>query len=185
MTANAAAPAKKELTEENWKALESQWGMPRKAISQVMQAQRMGLQMVTDQVQSLVAELRVDKEIDRISRMPGFSDAKRYRKEIDEFLTDIEPRYHSNQKILQTAIYVARGKNAGTDRARQVRTGQQNTRITGVARPASGIPAKGGAPAGGALNPAQRQAAALMGGEKEYRKFMRTGAGRSGILIEK
>lgn len=171
------AEVPKALTEEEWSKHEQDWGVPRAAIERVTQQNVRVVNHLREYIDGELAKLRFDSAITDFSKTPGFNDAARYKKDVQEFLGSYEPRHWNNPDLLKKAVFYARGVNAQGTIQRVRADTERNRKIAGAARPASpgGSIRKGALPP---LTPTQREAAMLMpGGEAEYNKF-RVGGGR-------
>lgn len=166
----AAAAEVKPLTEEQWVKLEEEWGQPRQTIQRITNQNVKIVKNLTEYIDAKFAKLEVGEAIQEFSKKPGFTDANRYRSDIQEYLQDYEPKHWTNPALLERAVYYARGKNANANIAKVRTDSEKNKKIAGPARPSS--PSSGikrtVAPA---LNGAHREAASLMGSENEYNKF--------------
>lgn len=135
------APAK-EISEEEWVKHEADWGIPRTAIKATVSRLERVAQVVLKKMDERFAKFEKGEALRTLSREKGFEGAMRYQKDIDEFLTQYQPQFHSNPTVLKRAYLYARGKNMGTD-IQKVRTGnERNLRIV----QSGGRPSAGGAP---------------------------------------
>jgi hypothetical protein len=164
----------KEKTPEEWAKLEEEWGAPRSVIERTTRQAVMVFNKMQEYVDSRFAKLEFGNALSDFSKQPGFSDANRYRKDVEEFLSDYDSKHWTNPKLIERAVFYARGKNAQA-REQFARSGAERNRvIAGTARPAS--PGGGTKPRGiPPLRADQKEAAELMGGESEYRKYQRGG----------
>lgn len=166
----AVAAEVKPLTEEQWVKLEEEWGQPRQTIQRITNQNVKIVKNLTEYIDAKFAKLEVGEAIQEFSKTPGFTDANRYRNDIQEYLQDYEPKHWTNPALLERAVYYARGKNANANIAKVRTDAEKNKKIAGPARPSS--PSSGiKRTAMPALNGAQKQAAEFMGGENEYNKF--------------
>lgn len=160
----------KPLTDEQWAAIEQQSGAPRQTIEYFTNQNVKVVHKLMDYIDSKLSKFEVNDAIAAFAKNPKFADATRYRKDIDEFLSHYDHKDWTNPALLERATHYARGKNgnANVQKARQDQ--ERNKKVAGVARPTSpnGGQRRISAPA---LNPMQKEAAALMGGEAEYNRF--------------
>lgn len=159
------------MTNEQWENLETETGMPRRSIEFVTNQNIKVINRLTDLIESRFAKMEVGSAIDSVAKDPQFTDASRYKTEINEFLADYEPRHWTNPALIKKATIYARGLNANKN-IQKVRTDQErNLKVAGAARPSS--PNSGSKkPAMPALTASQREAATLMGvPEAEYSRI--------------
>ncbi len=167
-----------EFTEEQWANQEAAWGIPRTAIKAATQQAAHVYQRLSAEFDAKLdarfAGIEKENAIQSLSRTPGFTDAGRYRKDIDEFLSHYDPKHHANAELLKRGVVYARGKNMGTT-VSKVRTSQErNRKIATRARPSSPNGASRGAPV--ALNASERDAARKFGmSESEYADLKKQG----------
>lgn len=164
----------KQYTEEDWAKMESEWGMPRTAIDRVTRQNVQIVNQIMEHIDSRIAKIEFGNALETFSKQPGFTDATRYRKDIDSFLGNYDPKHWSNPQLLKMAVFYARGVNANGNVQKAMVGAERNRKISGQARPSS----PGGGVRRSAMPPlteSQRQAAELMGGESEYRKFQVNG----------
>ena len=159
--------APKPMSDEEWAKVEQDWGIPRPAIERMTQQNVKVINTIKTYIDSKFAELHGASALDNLAKDPKFSDAKKYEKDVNEFLKDYAPEARSNPTVLQKAVFYARGVHA-SDNMKKVRDDKdRNVRIAGAARPSS----PGGGtkrPAAPALTGAHREAARIMGDESEY-----------------
>lgn len=135
------APAK-EISEEEWAKHEADWGIPRTAIKATVSRLERVAQTLIKRMDERFAKFEKGDALRTLSREKGFEGAMRYQKDIDEFLTQYQPQFHSNPTVLKRAFMYARGKNMGND-LQKARTG--NERNLRIVQP-GGRPSAGGAP---------------------------------------
>lgn len=162
-------PPPPPITEEEWAKHEASWGVPRTAITNTVERIERVANHIMSKVDERFAKFEKAETLRTIAREPGFSDANRYQKDVDEYLSHYPAKHHSNPEILKRGIIYARGKNMKTA-MNKVRNGtERNLRIAAP----GGRPAAGGAPVRPgskvALNPSQRSAARAFGmTDQEY-----------------
>ena len=182
-TEKASAP--KELSEEDWKKLEDQWGIAekdgipgnfgRKGIQQIVRLIGGMSQSFREMLNSELGGFKKEAAIAELAREKGSEDIKGYRKGIEEFLKDFDPRIHADKNILKKALTYARGLSASGKFKKALNSREKARKIN--ASPGHGKPG-GGKPAGGksvALSAEQKAAAkqAKMS-EAEYIKYLTT-----------
>lgn len=165
----------KELSDEEWAAHEQRMGVPRTAIRAFTEQNVKLFHRMNQILDERFSRFEKREALTELAQDPAFRDAKRYQKDVDEFLTDYDVKHHSNPKLLQRAVIYARGKNAQTNLNKVRNDKTRNLKITG-----SGRPAGNGAPvrkAGNvALTPLERSAARAAGmSESEYLKSKNSG----------
>lgn len=160
----------KPMTDEDWAKLEQSVGAPRQTIEFFTNQSVKVVNKMMDYIDSKFAKFEVGDAIANVGKEVGFSDATRYRNEINEFLGDYDTKHWSNPALIKKAVIYARGLNAGKNLTKARTDLERNKKIAGPARPAS--PATGmkrtSAPA---LSGAHKEVAAIMGNEAEYNKF--------------
>lgn len=166
--------APKPMSDEDWAKLEQQTGAPRSTIEFFTNQNVKVVNHLKEYIDSAIAKLSFGSAIDEFAKTPGFQDATRYKKDIQEFLNTYEPKHWTNPEVLKRAVIYSRGLNANANLQKVRNDSERNRKIAGVGRPA--------APAGGIrkpalppLNQAQKEAAALMGSEAEYNKYRSKG----------
>ncbi len=164
MKANQPAPAAKEIPDEEWVKHESEWGIPRTAIKNVVSRMERVVNHVMAKMDERFAKFEKGDAIRALSQEKGFNDISRYQKDIDEFLGRYHPKHHSNPELLKQAVFYARGKNMNSAVRRAAVGAERNRKIAGVARPASatGPQGKNGV-VKRALTPIERSAARAAG----------------------
>lgn len=179
-------PPVKELSEAEWAAKETEWGVPRTAI-QAVTSQNVYLynkikQDIMAEFDKRMGGFEKSSALQSLAKDPKFSDAPKYAKDVDEFIKDYPAQHHSNPELLKRAVIYARGLNIGKTVSKVRNEGERNRTITGAGKPNS--------PNGGIRNkvvpltPIQKKYADSMGGEAEYRKYM-NGKSNGAVLIEK
>ncbi len=138
---NPPAPAK-EISEEEWAKHEADWGIPRTAIKATVSRMERVAQHVLKAMDERFAKFEKAESLRTLSREKGFEDSMRYQKDIDEFLTQYQPQFHSNPTVLKRAVIYARGLHA-KDAVTKARNG--NERNLRIVQP-GGRPGAGGAP---------------------------------------
>lgn len=164
-----AAPP--QLTEEEWLKQEESWGVPRTAIQAMTNQSVKVINHIMSQLDQRLAKFEKSDALRSLSSEKGFTDAPRYQKDVDEFLSHYDPRAWSNPELLRRAVIYARGKNMNKNVSQARNESERNRKIAGPGRPA---------PAGNAmrrtvskpLNPIQRDVASKFGlSESEYAKL--------------
>lgn len=161
----------KQMTDEEWAKLEQQTGAPRSTIEFFTNQNVRVVEKLTQYIDSKLAKLEFDSSINDFSRTPGFQDAVRYKKDVQDFLSAYDPKHWTNPELLKRAVIYSRGLHSGENVQRARTDSERNRKIAGAARPM----APGGSarkPATPPLTQAQREVAAMMpGGEAEYLKY--------------
>jgi len=161
-----------ELTDEQWAKNEEDWGMDRKAIQRVTNQSMMVVQHITKMIDDRFAAMEGNKALETMSKRKGFEDTMKYQKDIGDFLKDYNPKFHSDQNLLEKAYYFARGKNSNGAIKKVIRSQERNRVIAGKIR--SSASNTGGKSKSVVLSPAQKSAAKAAGmDEAEYIKWMR------------
>lgn len=161
----------KQMTDEEWAKLEQQTGAPRSTIEFFTNQNVKVVEKLTQYIDSKLAKLEFDSSLNDFSRTPGFQDAVRYKKDVQEFLSTYEPKHWTNPDLLKRAVIYSRGLHAGENVQKARTDSERNRKIAGAARPASpgGSARKSATPP---LTQAQREVASMMpGGEAEYLKY--------------
>lgn len=159
------------MNEETWAKKEEEVGVNRNAIKFFTNQSMRVVDHVMAKLDERLAKFEKSDRIREISRQPGFSDASRYQKDIDEFLSSYHPRHHSNEDLIKRAVIYARGKNMKSSISKARNESERNRKISGqVKPPTSGANVKKASPA--ALTPMQRNMARNAGmSEDEYAKL--------------
>jgi len=172
----APPQAPQQLTEEQWAAKEQEFGVSRQAIQAFTQQNIKVYNAMREYVDAQFAAINKTTALQALSQEKGFTDAPRYRKEIDQFLSKFDPKVHSNPQLLKDAVIYARGLAASGNIQRARNDGERNRRIAGAARPSSPN-ANGGArkpAATPSLTREQRDAASKFGmSDAEYAGLMK------------
>jgi hypothetical protein len=159
----------RDLTDEEWAKKEEEFGASRQTIKAFTNQNVQVYNAMREYVDSLFAGVHKENRLKEISQEKGFTDAMRYRKGIDQFLSKYDPKHHSNPELLRMAVVYARGldRSASVQRARN--DGERNRRIAGPARPSSPGNGRSGRPGLPALNATQKEVAAKFGmSDAEY-----------------
>ncbi len=169
MRANQPPAPEKQISEEEWTQHESDWGIPRSAIKNTVERMTRVHDTIMKKIDERFAKFEKAESLRSLSRDPGFTDANRYSKDIDEFLSHYPAQHHSNPDLLKRAVIYSRGKNMKTQVAKARNGSERNLRIAAP----GGRPAAGGAPirTGSkiALTASQRSAARAFGmTDEEY-----------------
>lgn len=166
-----------EWTEEQWAAKEKEVGVNRNAIKYFTNQNVYLYQRIMDGVKEMFdsrfGNFDKSNQLKELSKDPKFADAPKFQKDIDEFLSQFDPKFHSDPRLLKSAVVYARGKNMTKTTAKVRNEGERNRIISGAGRPvgSNGISSKGKVVP---LTSYQKKVADLMGGENEYRKFMKS-----------
>ncbi len=126
----------KEISEEEWNKHESEWGIPRSAIKNVVSRMERVVMHVMNKMDERFSRFEKGDALRSLGQQPGFNDAARYAKDVDEFLSHYDVKHHSNPELLKRAVIYARGKNMKSTVQRAAQGAERNRRIAGVARPA-------------------------------------------------
>lgn len=173
LKANQPAPEQKPLTEEDWERIEGEWGgVPRQAIDRVTRQSVQVFEKMREYVDSKFAAIESESAMSALAKEPGFQDVPRLKAGIKEFLSDFDPKFHTNPGLLKKAAIYARGLISSKDIKAVQSRDERNRQVIRRLKPASN---EGGSPKGSGskgLNDMQREAAALLsGGEAEYQKI--------------
>ena len=137
------APEPAPISDQEWEKYESEWGIPRTAIKNTVDRVVRAVTDIRSYVDQKFAKYERQEQLDSLSSDPEFNDAKKYSKEINQYLEKIDPRYHSNPDVLKDAVIWARGLNYKRS-VQNVRNEKEiNKRISGIARPASSSVSRG------------------------------------------
>lgn len=159
--------APKELSEEDWAKLESEWGSPRTTIDKTTRMVMNVHQNIKDYVDAKFAKYEINEAKSSLASDPEYSDANKYSAEIDEYLNKVDPRYRTNPTVLRDAVIWARGKNMKGAISKVRDEKDRNKKIAGVARPSA--PSTGKPKTGGGITELQHRLAAASGmTDEEY-----------------
>lgn len=161
-----------ELSDQEKEKMAQELGVPFSAIDHYTKQNALVVEKVKEMLDTELADFRKDNAVTRLSQDPKFSDAMKYKKEINEFLGNFPKKFHGDEKILKMAVMYGRGVNLKSEVHKARNDGERNRKIAGPGRPA--------APTSGARKPApkpltemQKQAARAGGmSDDEYRKHL-------------
>jgi hypothetical protein len=174
--AAAAASKPVELTEEQWIQKEAQLGVPRNAIQHFTGQMVHVYNKLRGEFEGRLAKYEKRDALQALAADPKFRDAGRYQKDVDEFLSQYEPRHWTNGDLLKQAVLYARGKNVNAVNQNRRALLERNKRIGGAARPgAAGSPGAGPRPAARPLTTIERSAARAAGMSDEQYSNLKKG----------
>lgn len=163
-----------ELTEDQKTAYEDQYGVPFRTIQAFTKQNTLLFDRVSALLDERLSKFERGDSIRELSTDPEFSDAMKHRKDIDEFMNGFDPKFRNDPKLLKSAVYYARGKNAKSAVSRARNDGERNRKIAGTFRPSS--PSGGKKNGSRSLNESEKQAMQLGGfkNEADYLKYKGT-----------
>jgi hypothetical protein len=145
MRENQPEPQPKEISDEEWAKHEDNWGIPRKAITATVSRMERLAKHFEARLDERLAKFEKNDALRTLASDKGFTDAMRYQKDVDEFLSHYPAKHHSNPDLLKRAVMYSRGKNMKNNVNRARTESERNRRISGAGRPApGGAPVKKG-----------------------------------------
>jgi len=164
----AQQPAK-PMTEEEWVSLESEVGVPRAAIQRFTSQTMQVANSLKEYIDSKFTMIEQAEGLRQVARDPEFSDGLKFEKDVQKYLSRVDPRYRSNPDVIKDAIIYSRGLNYKKTVSTVRNENEKNRKIAGPARPAApggGMKGKGSVP----LTPIEHQAREAVGWtEEQYR----------------
>ena len=127
------------LTEEQWVQVEEKHGLPRSGI-RALWRQNQEIQGLKFQLASIMK----NSALEAFGKKPGFADIAKYRDGMEEYLKKFDPSLHSNEKLLEDAYFIAKGKGANASVKKAVNTTERNRKVITKTRPTTGGSNKAG-----------------------------------------